>query len=321
MPFIVFIISLYLGPFAVSPQEVFRIALSGLFHIPYDCDELTSHVVMLIRLPRLCLALVAGASLAVSGAVFQGIFKNPLASPYTLGVSSGAGFGASLGLLWSVSPLSVHLLSVAGGLCSVFITCVIARRFHEDRSSLILTGMLISTLFSSLIMLIKFVADPLEKLPQIEFWLMGSLGHAQVAVVGAMLLLSIPLLLVLFGFRWKLNVLALGDVEARAFGVDVTYLRTIIIMITSILTALVVSCCGILGWVGVVVPHLARMLVGVDYRKLLIASMSIGASYLLLIDDFCHTLIAAEIPLGVVTGIIGAPLFLYLLCSQRRRMN
>lgn len=260
-----------------------------------------------------------GAGLSVSGAIFQGLFKNPLASPYTLGVSNGAGFGAALAILLSGGAVLVQVFAVGFGLLSLGIVFVLAARSRRSAVTLVLAGMLVGALFSSLVSLLKFIADPYEKLPQIVFWLMGSFSSVDYPELRRILPFFILSLAVLHLFRWRLNILSLGDREAQSMGVNVRANRAVVIAVGSVLTALSVSVAGVVGWVGIVVPHLARILVGPDFRVLLPVSVSLGVSYLILIDGICRTLTASEIPLGVVTGIVGAPLFIYFI--YKRKVN
>jgi iron complex transport system permease protein len=313
LPIIVFVGSIATGLYPIDPWSVCQIIFDGITGQHSFPDTMAANMVWQVRLPRACAAALAGIGLSLAGAVFQGIFKNPLASPYTLGVSNGAGFGAGIAILFALGAIGTQVLSVGFGLIAVGITFAIAARRKSSTVTLVLAGMLVGSLFASLVALLKFVADPTEKLPQIVYWLMGSLSSITYDELAMILPLYIISLIVLFLFRWRTNVLSLGDREARSFGIDVRRDRAIVISAASVLTALVVSISGIIGWVGIVVPHLARMIVGPDYRKLLPAAASLGACYLMVIDDLCRTLTASEIPIGVITGIIGVPMFLYFI--------
>lgn len=319
LPLAFFVFSLTLGSYDVGPVDVCQIIWCKLTGQTSSLDSLTVNVVWQVRLPRVCAAALVGAGLSVAGAVFQGVFRNPLASPYTLGVSNGAGFGAALAIVLSLGAAGIQLFAVAFGLAAVALTFLIASRSRRNTVTLVLAGMLIGALFSSLVSLLKFTADPLEKLPQIVYWLMGSLSGSSFEGLAKVLPFYVICMVVVFLMRWRTNVLSLGDQEAKSFGLNVRRDRAIIIGISSMLTALAVSISGIIGWVGIVVPHLARMLVGPDFRKLIPASVSIGICYLLVVDDLCRTLTSSEIPLGVITGIIGVPLFLYFI--YRKKVN
>lgn len=317
LPIAFFIFSLTIGSYQVTAQDVLHILWGKATGGDLPQDPLTVNVVWQVRLPRVIAATLVGAGLSVAGAVFQGIFKNPLASPYTLGVSNGAGFGAGLAIIMSLGAAGIQLFAVAFGLGAVALTFLIAARGRRNTVTLVLAGMLVGSLFASLVSLLKFTADPTEKLPQIVYWIMGSLSGITFSELLRIVPLYIVCMVILFLFRWRTNVLSLGDQEARSFGVDVKRDRAIIITASSVMTALVVSISGIIGWVGIVVPHLSRMLVGPDFRRLIPTSVSLGVCYLLVIDDICRTLTASEIPIGVVTGIIGVPMFLYFIYKKK----
>ncbi len=317
LPIAAFFVSLSIGAYQVPLSDVWSIMLRAASGTLADKSDLAANVILQTRLPRVIAASLVGAGLAVAGAVFQGIFKNPLASPYTLGVSNGAGFGAGLAIILSLGAASIQLFAVCFGLAAVGLTFLIAARGRKDTVTLVLAGMLIGSLFASLVSLLKFVADPTEKLPQIVYWIMGTLSGVSIEEIARILPLFIVCMTLIFLFRWRINVMSMGDQEARSFGVDVQFDRTIVIGASSMLTALVVSVSGIIGWVGIVIPHLSRMLVGPDFRRLIPASASLGICYLLVIDDICRTLTSTEIPIGVITGIIGVPMFLYFIYKKK----
>ncbi|MBQ6586065.1 MAG: iron ABC transporter permease [Coriobacteriales bacterium] len=318
LPIVLFLFSLAIGAYHVTPSQVIRVLLGHITgNMPSDVSSLSASIIWDVRLPRVISAALVGAGLSVAGAVFQGIFKNPLASPYTLGVSNGAGFGAALAIVLSLGAAFVQLFAVAFGLLAVALTFLIASRGRRNTVTLVLAGMLIGALFSSLVSLLKFTADPTEKLPQIVYWLMGSLSGVGFDSLLKIVPFYVLCLIVVFLYRWRTNVLALGDQEARSFGINVRRDRAVVVGASSMLTALSVSLAGIIGWVGIVVPHLARMLVGPDFRRLIPASVSLGICYLLVIDDICRTLAAVEIPIGVITGIIGVPMFLYFIYKKK----
>lgn len=319
LPVLFFIGSLATGSYDISPLDVCKSIIQGITGTQLVDNAMAANLVLQVRLPRAIAAALVGAGLSVAGAVFQGLFKNPLASPYTLGISNGAGFGAGLAIVLSLNALGIQVISVLFGLAAVALTFLFAARSKKSTVTLILAGMLVGSLFASLVSLLKFMADPTEKLPQIVYWIMGSLSGASYDEILRILPLYIVALTAIFMFRWRVNVLAIGDQEARSFGVDVRRDRSIVIVCSSIITALTVSISGIIGWVGIVVPHLARMIVGPDFRKLIPASLSLGICYMLLIDDICRTATSSEIPIGVITGIVGVPLFLYFI--YKRKVN
>lgn len=309
--------SIAIGSYAIDPLSVCKAIAGGITGQSLLDDPLAANLVWQVRLPRAIAAALVGAGLSVAGAVFQGVFKNPLASPYTLGVSNGAGFGAGLAIVLSLGAVGVQAASIACGLLAVALTFLFAARNRKSTATLILAGMLVGSLFSSLVSLLKFVADPTEKLPQIVYWLMGSLSGVGYDEIARILPLYLASMAVIFLFRWKTNVLSLGDQEAKSFGVNVKLDQGIVIVATSVVTALTVSISGIIGWVGIVVPHLSRMLVGPDFRQLIPASASLGICYMTLIDDICRTATASEIPIGVLTGIVGVPMFLYFIYKKK----
>ena len=317
LPLICIFLSLGVGSYDISLSEAARIILNKITFTPQTASPIVTGLVLDVRLPRILGAAMVGAGLAVSGAVFQGIFGNPLADPYTLGVSNGAGFGAALAIVLSLSTLGVQISAMIFGIISVILTFLLAFKNRRSSVTLILSGMLVSALFASLVSLIKFTADPYEKLPEIIFWLMGSL----VSISYKKLLLILPgyliSIFILFMYRWRINVLSMGNREARSFGVDTKKDRLVVILAGTLLTALVVSISGIIGWVGIVIPHFARILTGPDCRKLMPVSASLGICYLLLIDNLCRTLTASEIPIGVITGIVGIPLFVYFIYTKK----
>lgn len=317
LPVVFLVGSLALGAYAISPFEVFEIIVSRFTGNTEGVDQMAAGIVWQTRLPRALAAALVGAGLAATGALFQGLFRNPLAAPDTLGVSNGAGFGAGLAIILGASAVGTQLGAIAFGLAAVGLAFAVVSRGRANTVTLILSGMLIGSLFSSLVALLKFVADPTEKLPQIVYWLMGSLSNITYESILMILPLYIVAMAVLFLYRWRVNVLSLGDKEAKSFGLNVARDRGILIVACSVVTALVVSISGIIGWVGIVVPHLARMLVGPDFRRLLPASISLGICYLIAIDDLCRTVTAFEIPIGVITGIIGVPMFLYFIYRRK----
>jgi iron complex transport system permease protein len=278
-------------------------------------------VLLQVRLPRILAGILIGAGLSTSGAAYQGLFRNPMVSPDILGASAGAGFGAAAGILLGFGIVGIQCTSFAFGLAAVLLTCAAAGRLARSGDpilTLVLVGILVGSVFTALVSLAKYVADPYSKLPAITFWLMGSLAGIHVCDVRfalvPMLIGLVPLVLL----RWNLNVLSFGEEEARALGAATGKLRWIIIFCATLLTASAVSVAGMVGWVGLVIPHLARMIVGPDYRVLLPASLLLGGTYMLLVDDLARSIYATEIPLGILTSLVGAPFFLYLLMRTRR---
>jgi iron complex transport system permease protein len=310
--------SLLVGRFAVSPRDVLHILCSHIVPVTRDWPQPAETIVMQIRLPRAILAMIVGAGLAISGAAFQGMFRNPLVSTDILGVTAAAGFGAALALLLSANTLMLQLLSFSFGLVGVGLTYALARIYGSTPTlMLVLSGVVVAAFFSALLSGAKYVADPESRLPAITYWLLGSLNGASMkslAIAGPFIVAGCTGLLFM---SWRLNVLTMGDEEARSLGVRTEWLKAGVIVLATLITSAAVSVCGIVGWVGLVIPHVARMLVGPDHRKLFPWTLSIGAGYLLLIDDLARTVSAGEVPLGILTALIGAPAFGYLLRRTR----
>jgi len=310
--------SLCLGRYPIAPQTVLQVLVSRFTPLAHTWDPTVETVVWQVRLPRALAAALVGAALASGGAVFQGLFHNPLVSPYVLGVSSGAGLGAAVAILLGASAAVTQASAFATGAVAVSLTWLVARS-GRDRSqvTLVLAGFVVGSLFSSLVAGAQYVADPSTKLPQIVFWLMGSLASVQWSDLLRAVVVIVPCLVAITVLRWKLNILSMGDDEARSLGENPAVMRVVLIGLTTMTTAVSVALSGVIGWVGLVVPHLARGIVGPDSRRLIPASIALGAIYMMIIDDVARSLTMAEIPLGILTGIIGAPVFALLLRRSR----
>ncbi len=280
--------------------------------------EVARQLILRVRLPRILAALLIGASYGATGTGFQAIFKNPLVDSNILGVTSGAGFGAALALLLVADPWLVQISAFLFGLLAVFLS-FFGSRIYRTSPLLVLTlmGILIGSLFSSLTSLLKYVADPLDTLPAITFWLLGSLTGITWQNILPLVLITIFGLFSLWLIRWRLNVLSLGDSEAITLGVDPTRMKLVIILISTLMTAVAVSASGVIGWVGLVIPHAGRLIVGPDHKKLVPVSISLGAAFMMVIDDVARTLLPGEIPLGVLTGLIGVPILVLLMRRSR----
>ena len=313
LPLILFFTSFLLGRYPISPIDVINTILCPIFP-QLEVSPTITTIVFEIRLPRILAAIVVGAALAMAGAAFQSIFKNPIASPDLLGVSNGAGFGAALAILISGAGVVTQMFAFAFGIISVSVTYLISRAYKAGGILiLVLSGVAISAFFSALISTIKFIADPDDKLPEIVYWLMGSLASI---TIDQLIMIIIPIIvgtIILLTLRWHMNLLAMGDEEAQSLGLNPTRLRLLIIAGCTLLTSAAVSVSGIIGWMGLIIPHMARMIVGPDNKILIPASLSFGASFLLLIDNISRAIILIEIPIGILTAIIGVPIFLYLL--------
>lgn len=313
LPIVLFFASFLMGRYPISPVDVIKTILCPIFP-QLSVSSTINTIVWQIRLPRILAALLVGASLSMAGTAFQGIFKNPLVSSDLLGVSNGAGFGAALAILLSGSSVVIQIFAFIFGIISVSITYLISKAYKAGGILiLVLSGVAISAFFNSLISAIKFIADPEDKLPEIVYWLMGSLASV---TMDEIIMIIVPVFigfLILYLLRWQMNILAMGDEEAQSLGLNPSRVRLIIIAGCTLLTSAAVSISGIIGWIGMIIPHMARMIVGPDNKILLPASLSLGASFLLLIDNISRVVISMEIPIGILTAVIGVPIFLYLL--------
>lgn len=308
---VVVVFSFTVGRYSIPAGDLLRYLFTGKY-----TDENLPVLIMQIRLPRILIAVLAGGALSVSGAAYQGLFRNPMVSPDILGVSTGAGFGAALAILFSTGLLGIQLSAFATGLLAVFISLTISKIIamnHDRILLLVLSGMIVSAMFNALIMLMKYIADSESKLPEITFWLMGSLTNVTMHEIKYILPVILLSLIPLWLNAWKLNILSFGDEEAKALGVDTGQVRLIIIGCASLLTASVVAVTGIIGWIGLIIPHFSRFIAGPDHRWLLPASFLAGAAFLLLVDDISRSVSTLEIPLGVITSLVGAPMFLLVL--------
>lgn len=312
-------LSLSLGKFHVEPYSVVRILASKVVQVERDWEPQAETVVLSIRLPRVLGAALVGAGLAFSSAILQAMFRNPLVSPFILGISSGAGFGACAAILLGLGRAGLHASVFAGGVAAVTLTCLLGGNGGGgSRIPLVLAGIIVGGFFGSLVSILHYVADPYTRLPEMVYWTMGSLAR----VTMEDLAWAAPVILVcgmgLHLHRWRLNILSLGDAEALALGEDASRLRLVVIVLTTLLVAVTVTLAGVVGWVGLVVANVARLVVGPDMRRLLPVCALGGALYMLAIDDLCRTLAPVEIPLGILTSLVGAPAFVAILQGMRR---
>jgi len=314
------VLAFALGRFPLSASELAQLAANKLFGASYSIPPSVETVVLQVRAPRILAALLVGAALAAAGTAYQGMFRNPLVSPDILGVSAGAALGAVLGIFFSQSALVIQLGAFAGGLAAVGAVYAVGAsvRRHDPILSLILAGIVLGTLIGAFIALLKYLADPYNQLPAITYWLLGSLA----AVAPGDLALAAPFALAglvpLYLLRWRMNLLSLSDDEARALGVPVGRLRLAVVCAATLMTAAAVAISGIIGWVGLLIPHAARMLVGPEFSRLLPLSMMLGAAFLLAVDTLARTVAPIEVPPGVLTALIGTPFFLWLFATARR---
>lgn len=317
-----FLFSLTLGRYDMDFGQMLAF-VAAPFSGAADASAADANVFLTIRLPRVLAALVVGAALSGAGCAFQGIFKNPMVSPDLLGASAGACFGAALGILLSFGSVGVEAAAFVAGVAAVLVSyglsSVIGRRMGGVLV-LVLLGLVVGNLFQAFTSAVKFLADPNSQLPEITFWLMGGLSSVREGdLVGLLAAFAVGAVGIMV-LRWRLNVMALGDEEALSLGVNVKRTRLAVIGCATLLTSASVAVAGMVGWVGLIVPHLARFLVGSDHRVLVPASMLLGGAFLMLVDDVCRSVYTTEIPLSILTAILGAPLFVYLICRQRKAL-
>ncbi len=310
--------SLFFGRYPLSPEKIctFFLGFSG------EEETILKTLLWEVRFPRIAGAVCVGGALAVSGAAYQNLFRNPLVSPGILGVSAGASFGAALGMLWGCSWGGIQGMAFLSALFAVGGSFLIFY-FLGSRSMvvLVLGGMVVSALFQAFLSLVKFLADPLDTLPGITFWLMGGLSRMNRGDLASLILPLLGGMLCFFLFRWQIHGLSLGEEEARTLGVPLGRIRCLVILASTLMTAVAISVSGIIGWIGLLIPHVARALVGSAFPSLLPASFLLGGIFLLLVDDLGRVMSAAEIPLGILTSLVGAPFFVLLLAKARKEWS
>jgi iron complex transport system permease protein len=318
---IVFFSSFFIGRYPIKPSELVLVLLSRIFPIEPTWSKTVESVILNVRLPRILSSAIIGAALSISGLSYQGMFKNPMVSPDVLGTSAGAGFGASLGILLGFSYLSISLVSFSFGLVAVaLVTFISSKLMNQKTLALILGGIMISSLFSSGTSFVKLVADTEEVLPSITYWLMGSLSSVRKTDVYFLLVTTIIGLIPLVLLRWKLNLLTLDEDEAKSLGINTVLLRKIVIFCATLITSAAICVGGQIGWIGLVIPHFTRMLVGCDYRISLPISILLGSSFLMVVDTISRSISTGEIPIGILTSFIGAPFFLYLMIRESKKV-
>lgn len=312
------ILSIGLGRVSIAPDKVVAILLSTIVPVAQDWTNADELIVMNVRLPRICAAMLIGAALAAAGAGYQNLFRNPIVSPDILGVSAGAGFGASLAVMLNVGAFGIQASAFVAGLVAVTLCFAIGQAINRHSLIvLVLVGVVIAAFFQAMISVLKIVADPVDVLPVITFWLLGGLNKitpSDLPVSASMIAASLALL---YAMRWQVNVMSVGEEEARNLGVNVGVTRVILVLTATLMTAAAVSISGIVGWVGLVVPHMARMLVGPSFDRMLPVAIVTGALFVLLVDNLARAASSMELPLGIVTSVIGAPLFIVLLLRTK----
>lgn len=314
---VIFLVSFGLGKYPIHLKELLAILASKVVPIKQFWTDNQQIALFNVRMPRILLGILVGAALPTAGVCYQGIFRNPMVSPDLLGASSGAAFGAALAILKGAGFLGISMSAFFFSLFTVWLVCTVGK--HTKGSpvlGLVLSGIMIGSLFTSATSFLKLIADPEQELPTITYWLMGSLAGAKKSDVIFMVIPMLIGMIPLFLLRWKMNILTLGDDEARTIGVDVKRVRGIVIACSTLITAASISVSGMIGWVGLVIPHFARMLIGCDYRKLLPASVIMGAAFMLIVDNIARLATTSEIPIGILTSFVGAPFFLYLIIRE-----
>ena len=314
------LISFNVGRYSVSIDNVIKILFKDVFHFERTWQDVYETIVWNVRMPRIIAAVLVGAALAVAGATYQGLFRNPMVSPDILGASAGASVGACFMMLINQNGIIIQLASFVFGLVAVALTYSLSKTISKSTDSvlmLVLCGLIVTTLFQAFVSIIKYVADTDSQLPEITYWLMGSIAkvtYKDILFFGIPFLVgTIPIMLI----RWQLNVMSFGEDEAKAMGINVRQIRLICIICSTLLTAGVVSIAGTVGWVGLMIPHLVRFIVGPNNDKLLPMSFFVGALFMLIVDNVCRSALAYEIPLGVLTSLLGAPFFILILYKNR----
>jgi len=309
--------SFLVGYYPLSPIEVIK-AFGSQFGYQGDVLPQAITIFWKIRLPRILSACLIGASLSVAGSVYQGMFRNPLVSPDILGVSSGASLGAAIAIFIGMPNIIIQVSAFVGGVAAVALSYLISRKSaHSQTLSLVLTGSMVMALCNAGVIMIKYVGDPNNVLQQLTFWLMGSLAKTNMEALGWSAGAMIVGILVIFILRWRINLLTFDDEEAKSLGINIKKYRLIFIISSTLLSAAAVCLGGLIGWVGLMMPHIGRALVGPDYKRLIPACAILGATFLMLMDDIARTILSLELPLGVVTSVLGAPFFVYLIIKRR----
>lgn len=315
------LLALCIGRYWISPQDVIRVFLIKGKMLDQSLSGMEESVIFTLRLPRILAAILIGSSLALSGAVYQGIFRNPLVSPDMLGVSAGACVGAAAGILLGVGSQLVQLTAFLGGLVAVWLAMFIPKLVRNNTMIiLVLSGVIVGGLMTAILGMIKYMADAETELAEITYWQMGSIAKVSMTDLVRIFPVILFATVLLLALSWQINILSLGVVEAKTLGINVTRVRTLAILGATLLTASSVSISGTVGWVGLVIPHLGRMIIGDDNRRLLPVACLLGAIFMIVVDTLARVLTSAELPLSILTGLIGAPFYVLLLLKQRTRL-
>lgn len=315
------LLALCIGRYWISPQDVIRVFLIKGKMLDQSLSGMEESVIFTLRLPRILAAILIGSSLALSGAVYQGIFRNPLVSPDMLGVSAGACVGAAAGILLGVGSQLVQLTAFLGGLVAVWLAMFIPKLVRNNTMIiLVLSGVIVGGLMTAILGMIKYMADAETELAEITYWQMGSIAKVSMTDLVRIFPVILFATVLLLALSWQINILSLGVIEAKTLGINVTRVRTLAILGATLLTASSVSISGTVGWVGLVIPHLGRMMIGDDNRRLLPVACLLGAIFMIVVDTLARVLTSAELPLSILTGLIGAPFYVLLLLKQRTRL-
>jgi len=321
---VVFILSFIVGRYSVPFPIVVKIIWArivelvtfGYYTIEQTWTGQQESVVLLIRLPRIVTAALVGAALSTAGAAYQGMFRNPMVSPDLLGASTGAGFGAALAIFLSLGYFGITVSAFCFGVCAVLLACVVSRMSRMSSTlSMVLAGVMIGSVFQSLTSFIKLVADTNDQLPAITYWLMGSLTSIKVSDMWFALIPIVIGLVPLMLLRWRINLLTISEAEARSLGIHTGRLRFVVIVCATLITSASVAVSGMIGWVGLVIPHFCRMMFGYDYRRIIPSCILMGSTFLMVVDNIARVATTSEIPLGILTSFVGAPVFIYLILT------
>ena len=317
-----FCVSLAMGRFTVPLVQTIRIILGNFFPLNATWSDQMENVIYNIRMPRILGALLVGGALSLSGAAYQGMFRNPLVSPDLLGVSAGACVGAAIAILMRLAAWQIQFFAFLGGILAVGLTLSIPKVFRNNTAlMLVLAGVIVSGFMNAILGTLKYIADPESELASIVYWTMGSLSTVRISNVLVVLPAMLGSMIGLILLRWRINLMALGDEQAASLGVNVKNMRRLIVLFATALTATAICLSGTIGWVGLIIPHLGRLIVGHDNRYLIPASTLLGASFLIIVDTAARNLTGSETPLSILTGLIGTPVFLFLLLVQRTKIN
>ena len=312
------ILSVCVGKYPVTPFESLRIIVRTLAGQETGSEEMTENVVLRLRLPRITASVIVGAALSAAGAAYQGIFRNPLVSPDFLGVSSGACIGAACGILLGLSSGWISVLAFSGGIIAVAITMSIPVLIRNRANiMLVLSGIIVGSAMSSVMGFLKYAADPDSQLASITYWTMGNFGYVMAKELLPLVIVVVPPLVILFLMSWWIDILSMGEGEARALGADVKLIRGIAVLCSTLLTAGSVCVAGTISWVGLIVPHFSRMIVGPSQKRLIPASALLGGLFMMVVDTLTRIIGQTEMPVSIMTGLIGAPVFCWLLWKQR----